>query len=262
MRDDPGITGLPSTSSSWAARSRVSRVPLRIAGPRASESGSRMRSFRPYQSEYDRRHPQELTSGTYAPAGARQHAGFTMIAIDVRGAHEILRRGARAPRHRSLDRRHRTNHRPARAQRRGQDDASSRSSKACAPRPPDRCRCSGSIRRTRPARCARGIGVQLQTTAFMRGPHRHRNAEAVCGALSAADPAEGGSGSAGLIPCSSGSISSTRPRRWCADCPVDSGSASPWPWRCCTIRISTSSMSRPRASIRSRAGRFTTSCWR
>ena len=58
------------------------------------------------------------------------------------------------------------------------------------------------------------------------------------------------------------SICRTRPRRWCARCPVDRSSASPWPWRCCTIPTSTSSTSRPRASIRSRAARFTTSCAR
>jgi ABC-2 type transport system ATP-binding protein len=50
-----------------------------------------------------------------------------------------------------------------------------------------------------------------------------------------------------------------RARRWSERCPVDSASASRSRWRCCTTRISTSSTSPRRVSIRWRAGRSTRS---
>jgi ABC-2 type transport system ATP-binding protein len=112
----------------------------------------------------------------------------------------------------------------------------------------DPARASGALR-------AR-IGVQLQTTAFMQDLTVTETLK-LYGSLY-----PGGSGVSRIVAARSGSISSTKPRRWCADCPVDSGSASPWRWRCSTIPICYI-LDEPTSGLDpSRGARFTTSCCR
>ena len=95
------------------------------------------------------------------------------------------------------------------------------------------------------------LGVQLQTTAFIPELTVIETLKLYAALYPRA-----------LAPADvlAGSISPTRARRWSARCPVDSVSAWPSRWRCCTTRTSTSSTSRRRDSIRWRAGRSTTSC--
>ena len=99
-------------------------------------------------------------------------------------------------------------------------------------------------------RCARGSGVQLQTTAFIPELTVAKRF-ALRGALSAVARAGRRAARVDLAD---------KARRCRHAVRRTTSAPGARAWRCCTIRISISSTSRPRAWIRWRAARFTRSC--